>query len=314
VSGATTLPVLVFSTSVDEVLAARVREHGHFAAGEVERKRFPDGEVYQRIVSQVRGEDVAIVGGTSTDQAAMELYDLASGLVECGAHSLTLVIPYFGYSTMERAVRPGEVVTAKTRARLFSSIPAPPMGSRVALLDLHSEGLPYYFEGRIRPVYLSGHPVILRAIRELAGGDSQEFVIACTDAGRAKWVQTLANEAGVTASFVFKRREQGGAPTVTAVSAQVQGQHVIIYDDMIRTGSSLLNAAEAYRRSGARKISVVATHGVLPGDALSRLRASGLVSAVVCTDSHPRALELEGEFLAVRSVAPVLADFLTVPP
>jgi ribose-phosphate pyrophosphokinase len=87
-----------------------------------------------------------------------------------------------------------------------------------------------------------------------------------------------------------------------------------MYDDMIRTGSSLLNAAEAYRKSGAKKISVVATHGVLPGDALARLRSSGLLAAVVCTDSHPRALELEGDLLAVRSVAPVLAEFLAVPP
>src|SRR5262249_15992179 len=155
--------------------------------------------------------------------------------------------------TMERAVRPGEVVTAKTRARLLSSIPSPPMGSRVALLDLHAEGTPYYFEGRIRPVHLSGRPVIVRAIPELHAAD---FVLACTDAGRAKWVQNLANEAGVTASFVFKRRSSSGAPLVTTVSAQVQDQHVIIYDDMIRSGSSLLNAAEAYRKSGARKISV----------------------------------------------------------
>ena len=303
--------VLVFSTSAYEVLGSRVRAEGRFPAGEVERKQFPDGEVYQRVVSQVAGEDVAIVGGTPSDPTVTELYDLASGLVECGARSLTMVIPYFGYSTMERAVRPGEVVTAKTRARLLSSVPSPPMGSRVALLDLHSEGIPYYFEGRVRPVHLSGRDVILRAIQELAHG---EYVLACTDAGRAKWVQNLANEAGVTASFVFKRRGAGGAPMVTAVSAQVQGQHVIIYDDMIRSGSSLLNAAEAYRKSGAQKISVVITHGVFPDDALTRLQSSGLLSTVLCTDSHPRALELEGDFLRVRSVAPVLAEFLAAPP
>ncbi|HVE82975.1 MAG TPA: ribose-phosphate diphosphokinase, partial [Myxococcales bacterium] len=248
--------MLLFSTSAYEVLGSRVRAEGRFPEGEVERKHFPDGEVYQRVVSPVVGEDVAIVGGTPSDAATLELYDLASGLVECGARSLTLVIPYFGYSTMERAVHPGEVVTAKTRARLLSSIPSPPMGGRVALLDLHAEGIPYYFEGRIRPVHLSGRPVILRAIRELVDGD---FVLACTDAGRATWVQNLANEAGVTASFVFKRRGAGGAPTVTAGSAQVQDPHVIIYDDMIRSGSSLLNAAEAYRKSGARKISVIVT-------------------------------------------------------
>jgi ribose-phosphate pyrophosphokinase len=299
--------MLLFATTEYAVLASRVRAAGGLPEGQVEVQHFPDGEVYQRIVSPVAGQDVAVLGGTSSDGATLQLYDLASGVVECGARSLTLVIPYFGYSTMERAVRPGEVVTAKTRARLLSSIPTPPVGSRVVLLDLHSEGIPYYFEGRIRPVHLSAQPVILEAMRDLANGD---FVLACTDAGRAKWVQNLANDAGVTASFVFKRRTQTGAPTVTAVSAQVQGQHVIVYDDMIRSGSTLLNAAEAYRRSGARQISVVTSHGLFPGDALERLRSSGLISAVVCTDSHPHALELEGPFLRVRSVAPVLARFL----
>lgn len=303
--------MILFSTSAYEVLAARVRAKGRFMQGEVERKQFPDGEVYQRVISAVAGEDVAIIGGTSSEPATMELYDLASGLVECGCRSLTLVIPYFGYSTMERAVKPGEVVTAKTRARLLSSIPSPPMGNRVALLDLHAEGIPYYFEGRIRPVHLSGRRLILDAIRELVGGD---FVIASADAGRAKWVQTLANEAGVTASFVFKRRTASGAPTVTTVSAQVQDQHVIVYDDMIRSGATLLNAGEAYLKSGARKVSVVVTHGVFPDDALARLQSSGLFTSVTCTDSHPRALELESDFLRVRSVAPVLAEFLSGPP
>jgi ribose-phosphate pyrophosphokinase len=300
--------MMLFATREYSVLASRVREAGHFPEGQMEVRAFPDGEVYQRVVSPVAGQDVAVLGGTSSDGATLQLYDLASGIVECGARSLTLLIPYFGYSTMERAVRPGEVVTAKTRARLFSSIPTPPAGSRVVLLDLHSEGIPYYFEGRIRPVHLSAKSVILEAMRDLAKGD---FVLACTDAGRAKWVQNLANDAGVTASFVFKRRSPtGDAPTVTAVSAQVQGQHVIIYDDMIRSGSTLLGAAEAYRRSGARELSVVVTHGLFPGDALERLRASGLISSVVCMDTHPHALELEGPFLQVRSVAKVLAGFL----
>jgi ribose-phosphate pyrophosphokinase len=299
--------MLLFSTSDYAALAARVRAIGRFPEGEVERKRFPDAELCQRVVSQVAGADVAVLGGTHSDAATLELYDLASGLVECGAKSLTLVLPYFGYSTMERAVRGGEVVTAKTRARLLSSVPSPPMGHRVALFDIHAEGIPYYFEGRIRPVHLSGRKVIHEIVRELAGSD---FVLACTDAGRAKWVQTLANEANVTASFVFKRRSTSGAPTITAVSAQVQDQHVIIYDDMIRTGSSLLNAGEAYKKSGAKKISVVVTHGVFPDDALTRLQSSGLFASVVCTDSHPRALQLEGNFLKVRSAAPVFAEFL----
>jgi hypothetical protein len=131
---------------------------------------------------------------------------------------------------------------------------------------------------------------------------------------RAKWLERMAE----TEEWRLLLEELAGrvrdAPTISAVSAQVQGQRVVIYDDMIRSGSSLLNAAEAYRKSGAQEISVVVTHGVFPGDALARLQSSGLLSTVVCTDSHPRALELEGDFLRVRSVAPVLAGFLAAAP
>src|SRR5262249_38194283 len=154
-----------------------------------------------------------------------------------GARRLTLVVPYFGYSTMERAVTAGEVVTAKTRALLLSSIPPAPSGNSALLLDLHSEGLPFYFEGGLVPIHIYATPVVLDAARRLGGED---FVLACVDAGRAKWVQSLANDLGVPASFVFKRRLDAATTEVTAVSAHVRGKPVVIYDDMIRTGGSLL--------------------------------------------------------------------------
>ncbi len=299
---------LVFSTEAYGALRAELCHRGSFEPGEVERQRFPDGERYQRLLTDVEGRDVAVVGGTISDADTLELYDLACGVVECGARSLTLVLPYFGYSTMERAAKSGEVVTAKTRARLLSSIPVPGAGSRVLLLDLHSEGIPYYFEGGIRPLHLYAKPVVLRAVRQLGGSD---FVVACTDAGRAKWVESLANDLGVLPSFVFKRRLDGARTEVTAVSAVVRDRAVVIYDDMIRTGSSLLKAAQAYKDAGATRISVVTTHGLFPGDALDRLKASGLVDLVICTDSHPRALELKSDFLRVESVAAVFAEHLT---
>jgi len=107
---------------------------------------------------------------------------------------------------MERAVKPGEVVTAKTRARLFSAVPLAAAGNRVFLVDLHAEGIPHYFEGGIRPVHVYAKPVVVDLARRLGGDD---IVLACTDAGRAKWVESLANEMGVPASFVFKRRLDG---------------------------------------------------------------------------------------------------------
>ena len=303
--------MILFHTQAYAALAAGMQ----LDQGTIETKLFPDGERYLRLHDSPAGQDVALLGGTISDADTLELYDLACGIVEAGARSLSLIIPYFGYATMERAALPREIVTAKTRARLLSSIPAPGSGARVLLLDLHTEGIPFYFEGALRPVHLSARPVILDAIRRLTAeagsgaGAGSGFAIACTDAGRAKWVEAMANDLGVPAAFVFKRRTTAGTE-VTAVSAQVQGRHVVIYDDLIRTGGSLLNAARAYRAAGATRISAVATHGVFPGDALPRLRQSGLFERVIVTDSHPRALSLRSAFLEVDSVAPLLAAAL----
>lgn len=296
---------MIFTTSAYAALGARVAALAKRPLGEVETRLFADGERYLRLATDPAGEDAAVLGGTIGEADTLELYDLACGVVEAGARSLTLVIPYFGYGTMERGTRPNEIVTAKTRARLLSSIPAPGSGSRVLLLDLHTEGIPFYFEGALRPVHLSARPVVLEALRRLGAE-----VLACTDAGRAKWVERFANELGIPAAFVFKRRHEGGTE-VTAVSAQVAGKRVVIYDDLVRSGGSLMAAARAYRLAGAAGIAAVATHGVLPGDALDRLRGSGLLEKLVVTDSHPRAASLAAGFLEVVSVAPVLAAALS---
>ena len=159
---------MIFSTRSYAELGARVAELARLPIGAVETKLFADGERYLRLASDPAGRDAAVLGGTVSEADALELYDLACGVVEAGARSLTLVIPYFGYSTMERPTRANEIVTAKTRARLFSSIPVPGSGSRVLLLDLHTEGIPYYFEGGIRPVHVYAKPVILEAVRSIA--------------------------------------------------------------------------------------------------------------------------------------------------
>ena len=195
--------MVLFSTRAYGYMEAAVAAQGGFERGAISRTEFPDGEHYRRIETSVNNRHVALIGGTVSDEATLEAFDLACALVMEGALSLTLVMPYYGYSTMERAVRPGEVVTAKTRALLLSAIPRASEGDRIVMLDLHSEGLPYYFEGSIRPVHLYGKALVKAAARELAGDD---FVLACTDAGRAKWVESLANDLGVRPAFVFKLR------------------------------------------------------------------------------------------------------------
>jgi ribose-phosphate pyrophosphokinase len=298
---------LVFSTAAYDYLGAAIADTAGWQAGAIERRTFPDGERYLRIATECADRDVVLVGGTVGEADTLEVYDLGCGLVTAGAYRLTLVIPFFGYSTMERAVRPGEIVTAKTRARLLSSIPTASRGTQVFLLDLHVASIAHYFEGGIRPVHVYGKSVVVAAARRL-GGD--EFVLACTDAGRAKWVESLANDLGVEAAFVFKRRVSATQTDVTGVSAQVAGRRVVIYDDMIRTGGSLIGAARAYRDAGASSIDAIATHGLFPGDSLAKLRATGLFGRIVVTDSHPRAVALRGPDLDVDSIAGVLVEHL----
>jgi ribose-phosphate pyrophosphokinase len=298
---------LVLAIEHYEPLARELAALAGTELGVVARDRFPDGEHYLRIDDEVNDRDVVLVGGTVDHDATLELYDLACAAVEYGAATLTLVVPYFGYSTMERAVLPGEAVMAKNRARILSSIPRAKLGNEILLLDLHSEGIPHYFEGTIRPFHVYAKPVIEQLARELGGAT---FVLGSTDAGRAKWVESLANDLGVPAAFVFKRRLSGEETEVTAVSAALSGETVVIYDDMIRTGGSLLNAARAYRDAGAGRLIALATHAVFPAGTLDRILDSGLFATIAVTNSHVNARALAERGVIVRTVAPLFLPYL----
>jgi ribose-phosphate pyrophosphokinase len=301
---------LVFSIEAYDYLGRAIAERGGWEFGALQRKTFPDGEHYRRIETDPADRDVVLVGGTVDDVATLELYDTACGLAMLGAYRLRLVMPFYGYSTMERSVRAGEIVTAKTRARLLSSIPQASRGTQVFLLDLHVDAVAHYFEGGLRTSHVYGKHLVTVAARQLAGND---FVLACTDAGRAKWVESLANDLGVNAAFVYKRRLDGDSTEVTGVSAQVAGKRVVIYDDMIRTGGSLMSAARAYIEAGAVSIDAIATHGLFPGDSLRKLADSKLFGTIVVTDSHPRAVALAPSangFLRVESTAGLLVEHL----
>lgn len=294
---------LLFHTTDYGYLAEKMMACGNFEQGEVEVKFFSDEERYQRIITPVEGRNVVIVGGTTSDQATLELFDLASSVVSCGANSLNLVVPYYGYSTMERSVLPGEVVTAKTRARLLSSIPRSNKGNKIYLFDLHTEGIPHYFEGHLFPVHIYCKDIIIEAANDYAGND---FVMASTDAGRAKWVESLANDAGVAAAFILKRRIKDDQTEVSAVNADVEGKKVVIYDDMIRSGGSIINAAKTYKEAGASEIYVITTHGLFINDGLQKLKNSGLIKKVICTDTHQNATTITDDFLEVRSIASLI--------
>ena len=304
---------LVYSIASYDYYRNQLCAREEFDAGRLERVVFPDGERYQRLTGRVRGEDVVLIGGTGNDVDTLELYDLACGISHYGANSLTVVVPYFGYSTMERAIKSGEIVTAKTRALLLSSIPEARTHNEIVLVDLHTAGTEHYFEGHMRPFHIYSKKLIIDLISEFPSFPD-DVVLASTDAGRAKWVETLANEMGVPAAFVYKRRLSGSETEVRGINADVKGKHVVIYDDMIRTGGSLIKAAKAYASEGAAKLTAICTHAILPGESLDRLRNCGQFDKVYATDTHPRSRQLAQEctdgFFEVRSMVPDIADFL----
>ncbi len=282
---------LLFSIPSYAYLEPAFLAAGGFERGSVDRKYFPDGERYLRIASDLWGRDVVLLGGTPGDVDWLEVFDLACGIARGGARSLAIVMPYFGYSTMERAVKSGEVAVAKARARLLSAIPAPEGGTRVFLFDLHTDGIEFYFDDRVLTRHIYGAPLVTQRIRERMG--KTPYVLGACDAGRAKWVQSLARDLDVEPAFVYKRRDGAtGNVAVTGVNADVRGREVVVYDDMIRTGSSLLQAGRAYLAAGATRVHAIASHLVLPGDALDKLRAAGVFATITGTDSHPGSQKL----------------------
>lgn len=300
---------LLFTIASYAYLAPRFLATGDFEEGVIERKTFPDGERYLRIATDPWARDVVLLGGTPTDQDWLELYDLGCAISRAGARSLSIVMPYFGYATMERATRPGEVVTARTRARLISSIPPCEAGSRIFLFDLHTDGIEFYFGDGHVTHHLYGAKIVTSGIKKIMG--DRPFILGATDAGRAKWVQSLARDLDVEPAFVYKKRDPvTGSIALTGINADVRGHEVVVYDDMIRTGSSLLQAGRAYKTAGATHVHAIASHLVLPGSSLDKLLGAGVFETVSGTDSHPGSLALESRGQLVVSVTDLMVSSL----
>ncbi len=299
--------MLIFATKKYQYLKKELMDLHLFEDGELLQKTFPDGEHYTQINTTVENKKVLLIGGTIDDVSTMELYDLAIGIVQQGASQLSILIPYFGYATMERAVKNGEIVMAKNRAILFSSIPKCAYGNNIYLMDLHAEGLPYYFGNDIKTTHIYCKDIFLKKANELFGN---ELVFAATDAGRAKWIESLAMELNVPSAFVYKQRKDENDIQITGVNANVKDKNIVLYDDMIRTGNSLIKAAEAYKNAGAKNIVAMCTHGIFCDNAIEKIEQSKLFSKIISTNTHPAVFEQKSSFLEIISAAPIIKNIL----
>ena len=203
---------LIFATPPYATLADSIARRLGDERGRLALQPYPDGERGLRLLTPVQGRPVVLVAGLVDDAQTTLTFDLACGLVEAGAERLTLVIPYFGCSTMEHATHPGEVVTARSRALLLSGLPRAPLGTRVGLLDPHSDTLPYFFAPDLhaQEVPVEGH--------QLAPPQSRPSTSSRTTSTRVKNTNSTSTIA-TTAIVPFQVSGQVGQVTLCISSS-----------------------------------------------------------------------------------------------
>ncbi|MCW5722618.1 MAG: ribose-phosphate pyrophosphokinase [Devosia sp.] len=241
-------------------------------------KRFADKEVYVEVHENVRGEDAFILQSTSypANDNLMELLILIDALRRSSARRITAVIPYFGYARQDRKSAPRTPISAKLVSNLITEAGA----NRVLTLDLHASQIQGFFD--IPTDNLTAAPVMVRDIKD--NYDVKNVMIVSPDVGGVIRARNVASRIGANLAIVDKRRPRAGVSEVMNIIGDVSGQACILIDDIVDSGGTLVNAAEALLKAGAKEVSAYITHGVLSEGASERIAASKLKELVV-TDS-----------------------------
>lgn len=241
-------------------------------------KRFADKEVYVEVHENVRGEDAFILQSTSypANDNLMELLILTDALRRSSARRITAVIPYFGYARQDRKSAPRTPISAKLVSNLITEAGA----NRVLTLDLHASQIQGFFD--IPTDNLTAAPVMVRDIKD--NYDVKNVMIVSPDVGGVVRARNVAGRIGANLAIVDKRRPRAGVSEVMNIIGDVSGQTCILIDDIVDSGGTLVNAAEALLKAGAKEVSAYITHGVLSEGASERIAASKLKELVV-TDS-----------------------------
>ncbi|MFP4127273.1 MAG: ribose-phosphate pyrophosphokinase [Alphaproteobacteria bacterium] len=241
-------------------------------------QRFNDMEVWVEINENVRGEDVFVIQSTSypANDNLMELLVCLDALRRASAKRITAVIPYFGYARQDRKPGPRTPISAKLVANLITTAGA----SRVLTMDLHAGQIQGFFDIPVDNLYAA--PLFAPDIDNNLGSD--DVVIVSPDVGGVARARALAKRLDVPLAIVDKRRERAGASEVMNVIGDVEGKRCILFDDIIDSGGTLCNAADALLANGSTGVYAYVTHGVLSAGAVARVAASSLAQLVV-TDS-----------------------------
>ena len=297
----------LYSGRTHLALAEEIAAHLDIELGDPYLVDFANGEVRPRFSESIRGADVFImqthgaVEGRSINDSIMEQLIMIDAAYRASAKRITAVCPNYGYARQDRKAEGREPITARLVADLFLAAGA----KRMVSVDLHSGQIQGFFQGPVD--HLTAIPVLEGYLREHA----TDPVIVSPDAGRIKVAERMAQHLGADLAFIYKRRPKGTTNVAVArdVIGDVNGRQCILVDDMIDTAGTIVSAAEILKTKGATDVWAMATHGVLSGPAIDRLK-NAPIDRVVITNTLPLPPEKQLEKIEVLSVARIIADAL----
>ena len=265
-------------------------------------RRFADMEVFVEIQENVRGEDVFVVQSTSfpANDNLMEMLILIDALKRASARRITAVMPYFGYARQDRKPGPRTPISAKLVANMIERAGA----DRVLTLDLHAGQIQGFFD--IPTDNLFAAPVMVRDIKKHFELDN--LCIVSPDVGGVVRARSLAKRIGAPIAICDKRRERAGESEVMNVIGEVAGKTCILIDDIVNSGGTLINAANALLKDGATEVMAYITHGVLSGGAVSRIQNSSIKSLVLTNSIEPTEAVLTAENVRVLPIAGLIGE------
>jgi ribose-phosphate pyrophosphokinase len=265
-------------------------------------RRFADMEIFVEIQENVRGEDVFVLQSTSfpANDHLMETLIIIDALRRSSARRITAVIPYFGYARQDRKPGPRTPISAKLVANMITEAGA----DRVMTVDLHAGQIQGFFD--IPTDNLFAAPAMVRDIKEKFNG--RNTMVVSPDVGGVVRARGLAKRIGAPLAIVDKRRERAGESEVMNIIGDVKGHSCIMVDDIVDSGGTLCNAADALLTQGATDVSAYITHGVLSGGAVARITSSRLNELVVTDSIQATEAVRVSSNIRVLSIAPLIGE------
>ncbi len=286
----------------NRALAEAIAAYLNVPLGKCLVRRFADMEVFVEVQENVRGEDLFVVQSTSfpANDHLMELLIIIDALRRSSAQRITAVLPYFGYARQDRKPGPRTPISAKLVANLITRAGA----DRVMTLDLHAGQIQGFFD--IPTDNLFAAPVMVRDIEERFNGN--KLMVVSPDVGGVVRARGLAKRFDAPLAIVDKRRERAGESEVMNIIGDVEGHSCILVDDIVDSGGTLCNAADALLAQGATDVSAYITHGVLSGGAVARITSSKLKELVVTDSIQATEAVRVSANIRVLSIAPLIGE------